>query len=475
MTAWFLVGGGRDLRVLWRLILLRVAVRRRIPPSVFRILETLERGGFEAYLVGGCVRDLLSGRTPADWDVATSAEPADITRLFPRHYFSGKRHKTVAVMTGATSVEVTTFRAAGPGAPAGELPDATLVEDLHHRDLTINAMALSPLGRLIDPSGGLRDLIRGRIRAVGSPEERFHEDPLRMMRVIRLAAQLGFSIDRPTLEGISREAPLLAGVAPERLRDELSKALISGRPAFAVELFRETGLLRQFAPELLEGVDLEQNEHHAYTVWEHLLITLENTPPELHLRLAGLLHDAAKPRCLTVEGGERHFYGHEIVGEAMAREILRRVRFDGRTIQRVASLVRNHMAIHFDPFMGDAAVRRLVTRVGRENIEDLLWLRRADRIASGTKKGDLGDGTALLLERIRKIAARDEAFGIKDLAIGGEDVMRVTGLPAGPAVGAIMKQLLAEVLEEPGRNEKAALERRAAELGGAVCREKEKP
>lgn len=448
----------RRFRVLFNRMRLRALVRRRVPQPVLEVLRGLEAAGHQAFLVGGCVRDLLLGRTPTDWDVTTSAPAEEVLGMFPRTHPTGIRHGTVLVLAGehdgAHKLEVTTFRGQAGG----------VEEDLLARDFTIGALGLDLRGSLIDPAGGLTDLMAGIVRGTADPEKRLSEDPLRTMRAIRIAAQLRFRIEPATFEGVCRISPRLPEVAIERIRDELSKALISPWPGFALGQFWQAGILNVILPELLEGVGMEQNRHHAHTVWEHTLIATSQIPPVLHLRLAALFHDIAKPRCLSVEGGDRHFYNHETVGADLTRQILRRLRFDLDTVHRVVHLVRHHMSLHLDPVMSDAAIRRMLVRVGRENIPDLLELRRADRIASGKKEGDLSAGTIHILEKMKRILQEEQAMGLKDLALDGLDVMAVAKVPAGPMVGVILNQLLAEVSEEPSRNYREYLERRIAEL-----------
>jgi putative nucleotidyltransferase with HDIG domain len=448
-----------------RLLLVRLQGPRALPLHVRSVVRVLTSHGFTAHAVGGAVRDLLLGRRPGDWDVATSAEPRYVLSVFLRAIATGLKHGTVKVICpGGHVIDVTTYRVDGVYSDRRR-PDTvsfteSLSQDLGRRDFTVNALALGPTGTVIDPFGGLGDLARRVIRCVGDPDQRLSEDALRMMRAVRLAAEIDFTLDPGTARAITRNAPLLRHIAAERVRDELDRILLSGRPGRALELMRTLGLLHIVLPELLEGVGFDQNEHHAFTVWEHTLLSVAAVPPVHVLRLAALLHDVAKPRTLSVEGGRRHFFGHEKVGAEMARDILTRLRYDKATIARVTHLVRHHMALHWQPEMKDAAVRRLINRVGPENIPDLLELRRADRRASGTKEGPVGLGTAALLVRIERLLKRDRVFTLQDLAVDGHDVMRVARIPPGPEVGLILRRLLEEVLEDPKLNDKARLEER---------------
>ena len=442
--------------------------RPLFPVEVRRVLDTLAARGYAAHIVGGPVRDLLMGQSPKDWDVATAAPPEAVRSTFPHTVPTGIKHGTVTVLSGDRQMEVTTYRVES-GYADFRHPDKvvfvrTLREDLARRDFTINAMALDRRGRLYDYFGGRADLAAGLIRAVGNPVERFTEDALRMMRAIRFAAQLGFHIAPPTFAAIEEKNELLEHVSAERIRDEFSKLLVSGQPARGLEMLRESGLLARFIPELLEGVGFEQNEHHAYSVWEHEVIATATMPPQLHLRLAALLHDVAKPACLSLEGGDRHFFDHERVGAKMAGVILRRLKYDNAVTGQVVHLIRHHMALHYNSNMKDPAIRRLIHRVGLEYMSDLLELRRADRAASGTKPGPVSKGTLRLLARIESVLAEDAAFGLKDLAIDGNDVMRVAGLGPGQHIGRILKELLDAVLEDPSLNTREQLETMARAL-----------
>lgn len=444
------------LPITLRLYLVRLGARFMIPGPVREIARTLSSHGHEAYVVGGCVRDLVLGRTPHDWDVATDAPPAAVMSVFPDVRPTGVKHGTVTVIMRGMPVEVTTYRVEGRYTDRRH-PDVVrfvrrLEDDLGRRDLTINAIALHPGGRIIDPYRGVDDLKRRLVRAVGDPLARFDEDPLRMLRAIRLAAELVFDMDEKTYEAIKAKASLIRNVSAERIGEEVARALVSPKPGFAMELMRETGLLKYVIPELLEGYGFPQNEHHAYPVWEHSLIALEEMPPVLHLRWAGLLHDVGKPRTASIVDGERHFFNHEYVGASMAENILRRLRFDQKTVEKVTHLVRNHMALHYQNDMTDAAIRRLIRRVGLENMPDLITLRRADRIASGKKEGELSRGTELLLDRIQAVLAEEAAFSLKDLAVDGHDVMAVAGIGPGPTVGRILRALFDDVLENPHHN-----------------------
>ncbi|HLN64755.1 MAG TPA: CCA tRNA nucleotidyltransferase, partial [Symbiobacteriaceae bacterium] len=346
-------------------------LERALPPAALQILGALADAGYEAGLVGGCVRDLLLGAEPKDWDMTTSATPEQILALFPHGRVMGASRggATVLIPMDGAPYEVTPYRGAHLG------------EDLSRRDFTINAIALGLDVTLHDPLGGRQDLAERVIRACRDPAARLAEDPLRMLRAVRLAAQLDFTIDPALAEAMRALAPRLAAVAPERIGMELGRLAVTPRAARGLDHLRELGLLPYVAPELAETVGLEQNQYHRYNVWEHLLMAVHLVPPELHLRLAALLHDVAKPRCLSVdEAGNRHFYRHELVGAELADSILERLRFDNETRRKVVHLVRYHMDLHFDGEVSDGAIRRMIQRVGLAEMHDLIQLRRADRL-----------------------------------------------------------------------------------------------
>jgi len=443
------------LRLGWAQVTLPGRFRRAMPAAGQSLLAALTASGHEAAVVGGAVRDLLLGQAPKDWDLVTSATPEEVLNLFPDGRLIGAARETGTVLVARDGVvyETTPYRG------------ADLAADLGHRDFTINAMALTAGGRLIDPLGGRRDLAAGLLRACGRPEDRLIEDPLRTLRAVRLAAQFDLEIEPGLAGAIAEAAPLLAGVAPERIGAELARLLVTDRPAWGMQRLRDLGLLAQFAPELLEMVGVEQNQYHAFPVWEHALMALALVPPVLHLRLAALLHDVAKPRCLSVdEFGDRHFYRHELVGAEMADELLRRLRFDNETRSRAVHLVRYHMDLHLDGQPTDAALRRMVRRIGLEHMDDLVQLRRADRLASGKREGDLGPETMALLDGIRRVLAADAALKVTDLAVDGHDVMAAFGRGPGPYVGEVLEALLEEVLERPERNRRDVLLQRLSEL-----------
>lgn len=448
----------------------------QIPGEVRDLADSLHSSKFSAYLVGGCVRDLLLKREPKDWDIATDATPEEVQKLFPESVYENE-FGTVGVKTDSEDpklkiVEVTTFRTES-GYADRRHPDKvgfakTIGEDLARRDFTINAMALPVGGKkdeeLIDPFEGQADLKKKLIRTVGKPEERFGEDALRLMRAVRLATELDFKIEPATEKAVRELAHLLKDIAAERIRDELVKILLAPRAAEGILLIQDTGLLQYILPELQEGVGVGQNLHHIYTVFEHHVRALRYTVEKdysLVVRMAALLHDIGKPRTKAGEGYRSTFYSHEIVGAKMARKALERLHFPKNFTEEVVHLIRQHMFYYNTGDVSAAGVRRLVARVGTDYIDDLLRVREADRIGSGTPKA-VPYKLRHLLFMIEKV--KRDPISPKMLAVNGEDVMRLTGEGPSPKIGHILAALLEEVLDDPEKNKKEYLEARAAEL-----------
>jgi len=443
------------------------------------IADKLTEAGFEPYLVGGCLRDLILGLQPKDWDITTNARPEDIQRIFPDSVYENQ-FGTVGVKTDAQDpamkiVEVTTFRKEGRYSDKRH-PDSiqfadTIEEDLSRRDFTINAMAFEISSHkrrasgLVDPFGGRKDLAEKLIRAVGNPQERFSEDALRLIRAVRFASELGFDIEKNTLEAIAENAKLLGVIAKERVRDEFVKLIMSKDPWKGFELLRQTGLLEYVIPELAEGWGVTQNKHHIYTVWEHSMRALQYAADKnysLEVRLAALLHDVAKPRTKRGEGPEATFYGHEIIGSRMAMQVLERLRFSRDTIEKIALLIRAHMFNYEPDVVTDASVRRLIAKVGPENIRELVELREADRIGSGVPKA-VPYKLRHFMFRVEKVLR--QPVSLKQLKVNGHDVMKTLDIAPGPKVGMILNALFDEVLDDPAKNEKDYLEKRMRELG----------
>jgi tRNA nucleotidyltransferase (CCA-adding enzyme) len=443
----------------------------QIPADVRALARRLHGAGFQAHLVGGGVRDMLLGRPPADFDLATDARPEKVLEIFGRSFAipTGMQHGTVTVLTSGDpatrrSVEVTTFR--GEGAyldgrrPSSVTYVSTLDEDLSRRDFTMNAIALDPLtGAIADPFGGREDLSRKLIRAVGDPLARFREDGLRPMRAVRQAAQLGFDIEPATLDAIAPTLDVFRKVSAERVRDELLKLLASPRPSVGLVLMHQTGLLAEVLPEILEGVGCAQNRYHKHDVFGHTLAVVDATRGDAVVRLGALLHDVGKPRARQPrEGapGEYSFFKHEYVGKDMADAICRRLKLSTADRARVVAMVEHHM-FFYTPDWTDGTVRRFVKRVGADTLGALFALREGDVLGRGfgeDPERELGE----LKRRITEVAASDAALRVTDLAINGQDVMRVTGMPPGREIGVILERLLELVLDDPSLNTREKLE-----------------
>ncbi len=428
-----------------------------MPKAVRKVLERLTERGFRAFLVGGCVRDMLRGVAPQDFDVATSARPQDVQKSFARVIPTGIQHGTVMVLSGGEKVEVTTFRTEG-AYEDGRRPSSVefhsdVTADLSRRDFTINAMAFDPVkGELVDPFGGQRDLEDGVVRCVGEPSARFAEDGLRPLRAVRLCAALGFSLDLPTEHAIAPAVPVFKKVSCERVRDELLKLLVSARPAYGLELLHRTQLLQAFLPELEAQVGISQDERYAHDVFGHTLATVQQSPPSAELRLAAMLHDVAKPRTAVPKNGGHDFPDHESLGETMARAICQRLKLPNRTIELVATLVRHHRV---DPLFGatDAALRRFVARVGEANVEPLFALAIANKRGYGRHVDEAVAQVRTIDERVQKLLAQRPPLSARQLALDGNAIMRVLGVGPSAIVGEATRFLLEQVLDDPGRNQ----------------------
>jgi tRNA nucleotidyltransferase (CCA-adding enzyme) len=444
-----------------------------IPADVLALCRRLRAAGHQAHLVGGGVRDMIAGRHPADFDLATDARPEAVVALF--HTFAiptGLKHGTVTVLTETRRpVEVTTFRGEGEyldgRRPASVTYVDSLTEDLSRRDFTMNAIAFDPLEqRLTDPFDGRGDLARRLIRAVGDPLVRFREDGLRPMRAVRQAAQLEFEVDPPTLAAIPQTLDVFRKVSAERIRDELYKMLAASRPSRGLALMRQTDLLAEVIPELLEGVGCVQNRFHKHDVFEHTLSVVDETKGDAVVRLGALLHDVGKPRARQPrEGapGEYSFFKHEYVGAEMADAICRRLKLANADRERVVALVKNHMFFYM-PDWSDGTIRRFVRRVGgQEGLADLFALREGDVRGRGFGE-DPATEIGELKSRIAVVADADAALKVTDLKIDGRDVMRILGLPPSRQIGVLLERLLERVLDDPSLNEPEKLEAMLREL-----------
>jgi tRNA nucleotidyltransferase (CCA-adding enzyme) len=447
----------------------------KFPEIVTKVLKILEEGGFESYIVGGAVRDLLSKKAVKDWDFTTKAKPEEITKLFKDSFYDNV-FGTVGVAEkhlggkGDGVIEITTFRTESSYSD-NRRPDKVewgknLAEDLTRRDFTINAMAIEIKKdneiKIIDPFKGQDDLDSKLIRAVGKPDQRFKEDALRMMRAIRIASQLGFSIETKTLEAIVDNAELIKKIAMERVRDEFLKIISAEYSKDGVTLLFTSGLLNHILPELIQTRGVDQAGHHTKDVWNHSLDAMANSPSkDPIIRMATLLHDVGKPRSKMDRGvgKEITFYNHEVIGARMVKEIARRLKMSKREIDLLWLLVRWHM-FAYEPKMTDKAIRRFIKRVGIENIEKMIELRIGDRIGGGSK------ATSWRLEelqqRVKEVLVTP--MQIKDLKVSGHDVMKLKKVKGGPVVGKILNTLFDEVMEDSKKNDREYLLKRIKEI-----------
>jgi poly(A) polymerase/tRNA nucleotidyltransferase (CCA-adding enzyme) len=455
--------------------------KTEIPNEVSRVTQKICSAGFEAHLVGGCVRDILLGNKPKDWDIATNAKPEQIQDLF-EHTFYENKFGTVGVVSEKTKdetleiIEVTTYRTESTYSD-NRRPDEIIFskhinDDLKRRDFTINALAFNLCGEtyvsrknLIDPFHGVNDLEKKQMRAVGGADERFKEDALRILRVVRLATELGFSIEKKTAEAIKRDRDLLKNISKERIRDEIVKIVMSDEPARGVLLLRDLDLLEYTLPEIQTGINVKQGGIHKYDVFEHLVRSLQHAAEKkcsLEVRLAALFHDIAKP---VTRGDGKHkeysFYGHEVIGAKIVKNILNDFNFPKKTVNEVQTLVRWHMFFSDTEQITLSAVRRLIQNVGKENIEPLMLLRICDRIGSGRPKEEpyrLRKYKSMIEEAMR------DPVSVKMLKIDGGHLMKELNEKPGPKIGYILHALLEEVIEDPKKNTKKFLVEKAEKL-----------
>ncbi len=454
----------------------------KIPQAVKNLIETAQSAGFECYIVGGCVRDLLANVVPSDWDAATNANPEQIQKIFPDSY-ADNQFGTIRVRVASSSaapmeIEITPYRVESKYTDKRH-PDTVewadnIADDLSRRDFTVNAMALSYTkegGRakidLIDHFGGQKDLRAKIIRAVRDPEERFLEDALRMMRAARFAATLGeeWKIEENTKRAVIKHSGWMRAVSGERIRDEFLKIIMSPSAARGIELLRELKLLEHVIPELLEGYGCGQNKHHIYDCYHHLIKSLDYAAKKnfgMHVRMASLLHDIGKPKAKSGDGPDATFYNHEIIGARLAQKILQRLKFSKKDTDKIVLLVRYHLFYYNVGEVSESSVRRLVKNVGRQNLEELLQVRMADRIGSGCPKAE-----PYKLRHLRYLMERvaQDPISPKMIKVNGKDIMETLKIVPGPKVGRILDVLLGEILEDPARNDRDYLISRIGELG----------
>ncbi len=437
-----------------------------LPRDVKFIIDRLHDAGYEAYAVGGCVRDSILGREPDDWDITTSAKPMEVKRLFRPTIDTGLQHGTVTVLKDHVGYEVTTYRIDGiyedGRHPKGVTFTSDLKEDLLRRDFTINAMAYNDEEGLIDEYGGLADIENKVIRCVGDPKERFTEDALRMMRAVRFAAQLGYKIDDDTREAVKELYPRLDMISAERIQIELCKLITSDNPAH-LRIAYELGITSVVLPEFDRCMKQEQHHiHHCYSVGEHILHAMENTEPDRTLRYTMLFHDIAKPQCRVVdEEGKEHYYGHDVVSAELSHDIMKRLKFDNDTLKKVETLVRNHdLSVSDD----HRAVRRAMNKLGKDMFPLLIKVKHADVLAQSDYMRQEKLSHLARLEKIyNDIIEKDQGTQISDLMIDGSDIIAL-GVTTGPGIGEILKQLLELVLDDPEINNKERLLTEAKKL-----------
>jgi putative nucleotidyltransferase with HDIG domain len=454
----------------------------KIPKEVSHVTDTLEKAGFEVYLVGGCVRDLLMDKKPKDWDLTTNAKPEEIIELFEKTVYENTfgtvgvcmptgenvTHETdtdtdTDTVTHETQkyniIEVTPYRIEAKYSDFRH-PDEvkfsdSLEDDLKRRDFTVNALALSPKGQLVDLFEGVKDMREKTIRAVGNPDDRFEEDALRMLRAVRFACQLDFSVSYETTQSILKNSELIKKISTERIHDEFVKIIMSANPASGIVMLQKFNLLKNIVPELEEGIGCEQSGEHLYDVWNHLLLALQHAADKnwpLEIRLAALFHDIGKPRTrrlATAVGKKKYtFYGHEVVGARMIKKIMERLKFPTKEIILVEKLVRNHMFFSDTELISLSAVRRIIAKVGIENVWPLMNVRECDRVGMKKKEAPyrLRKYFAMIEEALR------DPISVGQLKIDGEYMIKELGIKPGPRMGWILHALLEEILDAPEKN-----------------------
>ena len=450
-----------------------------IPTQVTNTIDVLEKAGFEAYMVGGCTRDFFLGKRPKDWDITTNATPENIVALFPKTFYENT-FGTVGVVYEDSQdetlkiIEVTPYRIEAAYSdhrrPDSVIFTKDISDDLKRRDFTVNAIAINVSNGVIrgtvDLFGGIKDIKDKIIRTVGKPEDRFEEDALRLIRAVRLSAELGFTINIDTRNAIMAKSRLLSGVSRERIRDEFTKILLSDKPKEAIETLHSLGLLQYIVPELEKGIKVEQNQAHSFDVWEHCLRTMQHAADKkwpLDIRLAALFHDIAKPqtRRFSRETNQFTFYGHEVVGSRETENILERLKFPRKIIDKVVKLVRWHMFFSDTETITLSAVRRMIANVGKDDIWDLVNIRICDRIGTGRPKESpyrLRKYKSMIEEALR------DPISVGMLKVDGKAIMEIGRINPGPKIGWTLNALLEEVLENPTLNNIEYLTKRTLEL-----------
>ncbi|MBU4210346.1 CCA tRNA nucleotidyltransferase [Patescibacteria group bacterium] len=446
---------------------------KKIPVKVINLVKKFVDNNAEIYIVGGSVRDLFLKRSVKDWDFTTNLTPNQMKKLFPKNSFYNNQFGTFSIVGKNKEVfEVTTYRSEQSYSDSRH-PDKvkwgkSIKQDLKRRDFTINAIALNlnfnKLGKVIDfevidPYNGQKDLGDKLIRTVGNPDNRFSEDALRLMRAIRICCQIGFLLEEKTFSSIQKKSKLLKKIAVERIRDEFFKVLVSDHPADGIRLLKNSKLLNIIIPELLEGIDFEQKGHHIYSVWEHNLRTLQNCQSKDPVtRLAALLHDVAKPKTAHGVGQARTFHNHEVVGSRMAVKIGQRLRLSNSQLDQLFRLTRWHM-FTCETKQTDKAVRRFIRNVTPQYLDEMIALRRGDRIGSGAKESSW----RWELFKKRLIEVQKQPFRVIDLKINGNDVMKILNIKPGPQIGKILNAIFKQVDQDPKLNQRKILLKKIGE------------
>ena len=429
-------------------------------------MEKVSRNNGGIFIVGGAVRDWLLKREVKDWDFATNLTPEEIRKIFPKNSFYENEFGTVSVVgTKKDIYEITTYRSETDYGdfrhPKNVVWGKSIKEDVERRDFTINAMAMDINGQVLDFHQGQEDLKNQLIKTVGKAEDRFEEDALRMMRAIRIASQIGFLIEEKTFEAIQKKAPLINKIAGERIRDELFKILLSKKPGDGIRLLKNSGLLAQIMPELLLGVGMTQKGHHVYDVWDHEIEALNSCQSENPVtRLAVLLHDVGKPKSLKIINGERTFHNHEVIGSRIAVNIGKRLKLSKKELEQLFILVRWHM-FTTEEMQTDKAIRRFIRNVTPEYLEEMIALRRSDRLGSGARESSW----RWELFKKRLVEVQKQPFTVKDLKVDGNDVMTILKIKPSRQVGEILDKLFAEVEENPKLNKRELLLKKIKAMG----------
>lgn len=425
----------------------------KIDSGAQQIIDELYKKGYEGYLVGGCVRDIIMGTTPKDWDIATNAKPIDVKKVFRKTIDTGIEHGTVTVRINKVSYEVTTYRIDGEYKDSRRPEEVFFTKqielDLERRDFTINAMAYNEKEGLKDCFKGLDDIKDKIIRCVGNAEKRLEEDALRIMRGLRFSSQLGFDIEEKTLNAMIAKRELLRKISIERIREELDKMLCGKYPAKALQIMAETGVMEVIMPEMIECIGFKQwNPNHSKDVFMHTLDVIENSPDNRIVRTAALFHDIGKPKCFTKdEAGIGHFYGHEVISAEIAEKIMKRMKYDTKSVNKVKLIILEHMNLVCD-FKKKSSIKRFIQRVGTENLKILFELKRADIMATTSPE------RLEIIERLEndcnRIIEEKEPYLLKDLAVNGNDLLKMGY--KGREIGEILNKMLEIIIEHPEKN-----------------------